>query len=103
MSISIKNIQVTIGGTQSNMFKIQLDGAKYRLDSFTLSQNLLQPNVLSFVMYKDPEEDVNEPQFASARLLLVRQLASSCRQTRWSKKSHRSPMKGKWQTSNLRA
>lgn len=70
MSISIKNIQVTIGGTQSNMFKIQLDGAKYRLDSFTLSQNLLQPNVLSFVMYKDPEEDVNEPQFGVCKAII---------------------------------
>lgn len=70
MSISIKNISVTIDGTQSNMFKIELDGAKYRLDSFTLSQNLLQPNTLSFVMYKDPEEDVNEPQFGVCKAII---------------------------------
>ena len=75
MSISIKNIQVTIDGTQSNMFKIQLDGAKYRLDSFTLSQNLLQPNVLSFVMYKDPEEDVNEPQFGVCKAIIGKKIS----------------------------
>ena len=75
MSISIKNIQVTIDGTQSNMFKIDLDGAKYRLDSFTLSQNLLQPNVLSFVMYKDPEEDVNEPQFGVCKAIIGKKIS----------------------------
>ena len=75
MSISIKNIQVTIDGTQSNMFKIQLDGAKYRLDGFTLSQNLLQPNVLSFVMYKDPEEDVNEPQFGVCKAIIGKKIS----------------------------
>ena len=59
MSISIKNITLAIDGTQSNMFKMEIDGGKYRLDNFTLVQTLMKPNTLKFIMYKDPEEDVN--------------------------------------------
>ena len=63
MSISIKSITVSIAGTSSNMFKIELDGSKFRLDNFAFSQQLLAPNTLSFSMYKDPLEDISETQF----------------------------------------
>ena len=63
MSISIKSITVSVAGASSNMFKIEIDGAKYRLDNFTLTQRLLSPNKLSFSMYKDPLEDISETQF----------------------------------------
>ena len=70
MSISIKNITLAIDGTQSNMFKMEIDGGKYRLDNFTLVQTLMKPNTLKFIMYKDPEEDVNEPQFSICKTII---------------------------------
>lgn len=63
MSISIKNITISIGGTNSNKFKIKLDNALYHLDNFRLKQQLMQPVKLTFTLFKDPVEDINEPQF----------------------------------------
>ena len=63
MSISIKNIIISIGGTNSNKFKIKLDDALYHLDNFRLKQQLMQPVKLTFTLFKDPVEDINEPQF----------------------------------------
>lgn len=63
MSISIKNIAVTIDGTRSTGFRIDLDGSAWRLDNFALSQSLLSSNSLSFTMHKGPEENVNEALF----------------------------------------
>lgn len=63
MSISVKNITLSIDGTQSNKFKIELSGAQYNLDNFCLEQRLLEPNRLTFTMCKDPIEDISEPQF----------------------------------------
>lgn len=64
MSISVKNISIAIGGTTSSGFDIDLDGAKYRLDNFTLYQSLLTHNSLSFSMHKGPDEEINEAQFS---------------------------------------
>lgn len=63
MSISVKSIRVSIGGVQSSGFDIELEGVLFRLDDFSLIQNLLSPNVLSFSMHKLPEEDIREAQF----------------------------------------
>lgn len=63
MSISIKNIAVTIDGTRSTGFRIDLDGSAWRLDNFALSQSLLSSNSLSLTMHKGPEENVNEALF----------------------------------------
>ena len=63
MSISVKNISVGINDTLSNKFKIEIEGAQYNLDNFTLEQRLLEPNKLTFTMCKDPIEDISEPQF----------------------------------------
>lgn len=64
MSVSVKNISIAIGGTMSSGFDINLDGAKYRLDNFTLYQGLLTHNTLSFSMHKGPDEEINEAQFS---------------------------------------
>lgn len=57
MSISVSNIIISIDGVKSNEFDIELDGVVWHLDNFSLLQNLLSPNSLSFSMHKDPEED----------------------------------------------
>ena len=63
MSISVKNITLSIDGTQSRKFKIELSGALYNLNNFKLVQRLDEPNVLTFDIVKDPLEDISEPQF----------------------------------------
>lgn len=64
MSISIKNITISIGEAKSSQFNIELDGTFYRLDNFALFQSLLSPNSLSFTMQKGPDEDINEVLFS---------------------------------------
>ena len=63
MSISIKNISVAIDGTKSTGFCIELDGTRWRLDNFVLSQSLLSDNFLSFTLHKEPDERINEISF----------------------------------------
>lgn len=64
MSISVKNLSVSIGGEQSNNFNIKLGGKDYLMDDFTLSQGLLSPSLLTFVMHKGPMEDISETTFS---------------------------------------
>ena len=64
MSISVKKLQVTIGGATSTGFDIKLDGSLWRFDTFTLCQSLLTYNTLSFSLHKEPEETVNEAKFS---------------------------------------
>lgn len=64
MSISVKNISVSIAGTKSAEFDIELGGILYHLDNFTLSQGLLAPNSLTFTIHKGPEEDIDEALFS---------------------------------------
>lgn len=70
MSISIKNITISIDGTLSKKFKIDIDGATYNLDKFKLTQRLLMPNLLTFDMHKNPEEDISEPQFTACSSII---------------------------------
>ena len=70
MSISIKNITISIDGTLSKKFKIDIDGATYNLDKFKLIQRLLMPNLLTFDMHKNPEEDISEPQFTACSSII---------------------------------
>lgn len=77
MSISVKNISLSINGTQSNKFKITLDGAKYRLDDFKLTQKLLEPCRLEFKLRKDPEEDMSEIQFTACRSMIGKDVTLS--------------------------
>lgn len=64
MSITVRSISVSIDGVKSNEFDITLDGVIYHLDDFSLVQNLLSPNRLSFSIHKGPEEDIRETQFS---------------------------------------
>lgn len=63
MSIQVNNIAVSINGTQSEQFHIQLDGSKFTFGNFTLVQSLLQPCRLSFTLQKDRQEEVSDVQF----------------------------------------
>ncbi len=74
MSISVKSISLTINGTQSEQFKIDIDGAKYRIDNFTLRQQLLAPEQLSFSLRKDPEEDISEIQFTACSTIIGKEV-----------------------------
>ena len=64
MSISVKNISVSIDGVKSNEFDIELEGTIWHLDNFSLLQNLLSSNTLTFTMHKGPDEDISETLFA---------------------------------------
>ena len=70
MSISVKSISLGINGTLSNKFNIELDGAKYRLDEFKLTQKLLKPCRLKFKLRKDPAEDISEIQFTACSSMI---------------------------------
>ena len=65
MSISVKNIAFSINGTTSNQFNIELDGAKYSLSKFKMTQKLLEPCKLEFTLQKAPQEDISEIQFTT--------------------------------------
>lgn len=74
MSISVKSISLAINGTQSEQFKIDIDGAKYRIDNFTLRQQLLAPEQLSFSLRKDPEEDISEIQLTACSTIIGKEV-----------------------------
>lgn len=74
MSIYIKNIQLSIGGTPSDQFKIEIEGIRYWLGDFRISQRLLEPCRLSFRLWKSPDEDISEVQFAVCRAIIGQSL-----------------------------
>ena len=74
MSITIKSISVSIGGASSNGFNVTVAGGKYHLDNFTLCQSLLTSNSLSFSMCKDPDEEVDDPQFTACGELIGKEV-----------------------------
>ena len=63
MSISVKNISVSIDGNASKQFKIEISGVKYTMTGFSLRQQMLDHARLSFELIKDPLEDISETQF----------------------------------------
>lgn len=75
MSISVKNISVSIGGVVSSGFDIDIEGVKFRLDSFSLYQGLLTSNALSFTMHKDPKELISETTFAVCGQIIGKDIA----------------------------
>lgn len=77
MSISVKNLTAAINGTKSNGFCIELDGTRWRLDNFTLCQNLLSPNTLSFSLHKEPDERINEISFNICGLIIGKEVSVS--------------------------
>lgn len=63
MSTTISRFTITIDNARSENFLIEIDGELFKVDNFTLTQSLLQPNTLRFRMRKGPKEDGSEPQF----------------------------------------
>jgi len=63
MSIQVNSIAVSIDGTQSEQFHIEIKGSKFTFDNFMLEQKLLQPCKLTFSLQKDRQEDINDVQF----------------------------------------
>lgn len=74
MSISVKNIAFSIAGTTSKQFNIELDGAKYSLDKFKMTQRLLEPCKLAFKLRKAPDEDINEIQFTTCGSIIGKEV-----------------------------
>ena len=75
MSISVKNITVSIDGTSSQMFFIRLEGKSWYLENFSLYQSLLTYNSLSFSMHTDPLEDQSEPRFSICSYLIGKEIS----------------------------
>lgn len=63
MSISVKNISVSIGGARSNKFNIEISGSKFTMSNFSLSERLMAHCSLSFTLVCDPLETIADTQF----------------------------------------
>ena len=74
MSISVKNISVSIAGVKSSEFDIELEGIMYHLDDFSLSQELLSPNSLTFTIHKGPDEDMTETLFSVCGYIMGKEI-----------------------------
>lgn len=74
MSISVKNIIVTIDDVKSTGFDLTFDGEMWRLDDFTLHQSLLSYNTLCFTMHKGPKEDDKEARFTLCSQLIGKEI-----------------------------
>lgn len=70
MSVSVKSISLSIGGSPSSGYNMTIAGGKYHAENFTLHQSLMTSNSLSFVLCKDPEESVDDPQFSACGELI---------------------------------
>ena len=77
MSISVKNITVTIDDVKSSGFDLTFDGEMWRLDDFTLHQSLLSYNTLCFNMHKGPKEDDKEARFALCSQIIGKEISLS--------------------------
>lgn len=77
MSISVKNITVTIDDVKSSGFDLIFDGEMWRLDDFTLHQSLLSYNTLCFNMHKGPREDDKEARFTLCSQIIGKEISLS--------------------------
>lgn len=75
MSISVKSISISIDGVKSNEFDIEFDGIVYHLDTFSLHQGLLSPNMLTFTIHKGPEEDIRDAQFSVCNFIIGKEIS----------------------------
>ena len=74
MSISVKNITVTIDDARSSGFDLNYDGETWRLDDFTLQQSLMSYNTLCFSMHKGPKEDDKEAKFSLCSQIIGKEI-----------------------------
>lgn len=63
MSISVKDISVSIGGSRSTKFNIEIGGCKYTMSGFHLTERLMDHSYLSFDLVRDPMESISDTQF----------------------------------------
>lgn len=77
MSISVKNITVTIDDVKSTGFDLTIDDETWRLDDFTLHQSLLSYNTLCFNMHKGPKEDDKEARFTLCSQIIGKEITLS--------------------------
>lgn len=77
MSTTISRFTLTIDNARSENFLIEIDGELFKVDNFTLSQSLLQPNTLRFSMRKGPKEDSSEPQFKTCGSIIGKDIELS--------------------------
>ena len=63
MSISVKDITVSIGAARSERFNIQISGANFSLCNFSMTERMLDHCRLSFDMTKAPEETIGDTRF----------------------------------------
>lgn len=77
MSISVKNITVTIDDVKSSGFDLNFDGEMWRLNDFTLHQSLLSYNTLSFNMHKGPKENDKEARFTLCSQIIGKKITLS--------------------------
>lgn len=74
MSITVKNIAVTIDGIASSGFDITMEDVMWRLDNFSLMQSLLSYNTLTFNMHKGPEEGLEETRHSLCSQLIGKEI-----------------------------
>ena len=77
MSISVKNITITIDDVKSTGFDLNIDDEVWRLDDFTLHQSLLSYNTLCFNMHKGPKEDDKEARFTLCSQIIGKEITLS--------------------------
>ena len=77
MSISVKNITVTIDDVKSSGFDLIFDGEMWRLNDFTLYQSLLSYNTLCFTMHKGPQENDKEAKFSLCSQIIGKEITLS--------------------------
>lgn len=70
MSTTVSKLTLTIGDARSENFLIEIAGVLFAMDDFTLSQCLLQPNILTFRLRKGPKEGDDEPQFRACGYII---------------------------------
>ena len=77
MSTTVSRFSLTIDGDMSDGFLIEIDGNLFKLDSFVLTQCLMQPNTLRFRLRKGPREDGGEPQFKTCGSIIGKDITLS--------------------------
>lgn len=77
MSTTISRFTLTIDSARSDNFLIEIEGELFKVDNFTLSQSLMQPNTLRFRMRKGPKEDGSEPQFKTCGSIIGKDVVLS--------------------------
>ncbi len=77
MSTTISRFSLTIDDAKSDGFLIEVGGELFKVDSFVLSQSLMQPNVLRFRMRKGPKESGGEPQFSACGDIIGKDISLS--------------------------